>query len=120
MVSHRVGYLGNGDRLPALAQSITTFDGTYAGVSLQGTGNAKGCTTSSTVPRPLTISGGNAKTVMGAQGDLVFQGTVSAQGVLSMKGSSGGLLTGKVDGSGNASGAVSGSLCTYTMTWRKQ
>ena len=49
-----------------------------------------------------------------------FQGTVNAQGVLSMRGAAGGLLTGKVDAGGNASGQVSGNLCTYTMIWRKQ
>ena len=106
--------------LPALAQAVNGFDGTYAGTSLQASGTAKGCTVSSPIPRPLTISGGVARLAMGAQGDMVFQGTVNAQGMLSMKGNVGGLLTGTVSSTGMANGQVSGGLCSYTMAWRKQ
>jgi hypothetical protein len=104
--------------LPSLA-AAQSFDGTYAGVSLRGTGDSKDCTTSA-VPRPLTIAGGNARVVLGAQGDVVFQGTVNAQGLMTLRSGSGALLAGKVDSAGNASGQAGSPTCTYSMIWRKQ
>jgi hypothetical protein len=92
----------------AAAQSTTAFDGTYLGVSLQGSGSGRSCSPATSAPRPLTLSGGNARVVMGAQGDLVFQGTVDAHGVLTLRSGSGSLLSGRVDPG------------SYSMTWRKQ
>jgi hypothetical protein len=46
----------------ALAQAVTSFDGTYAGVSLTTSGNGHSCAAASPVPGPLTISDGNAHT----------------------------------------------------------
>jgi hypothetical protein len=105
--------------LPSLA-AAQSFDGTYAGVSLRGSGNSKDCTTSSAAPRPLTIAGGNARVVLGAQGDIVFQGTVNAQGLMTLRSGTGALLAGKIDSAGNASGQAGSPACTYSMTWRKQ
>jgi hypothetical protein len=102
----------------AHAQGVTSFDGSYAGVSLTASGSGHSCAASSPVPAPLTISGGNATTT---QGQYSFQGTVNAQGVLSLKASSGGIMTGKVDAGGGASAAITTSHdCTYSFTWHKR
>ena len=102
----------------AQAQAVTSFDGSYAGVSLTASGSGHSCAAASPVPAPLTISGGNATTV---QGQASFQGTVTAQGVLSMKTGMGSIMTGKVDAGGGASAAVTTSHdCTYSFTWRKR
>jgi hypothetical protein len=102
----------------AEAQGVASFDGTYAGVSLTASGSGHSCAPRSPVPGPLTISGGNAKT---AQGEATFQGSVSAQGGLSLHSALGTLMTGKVDASGAATaGLTTGHDCTYSFTWKKR
>jgi hypothetical protein len=104
--------------ISARAQAVARFDGTYAGVSLTTSGSGHSCEASSPVPAPLTISGGNAKT---QQGQAVFQGTVSAQGALSLRSALGTVMTGKIDAGGTASaGLNTGHDCTYSFTWKKR
>ena len=102
----------------AQAQGVANFDGNYAGVSLTASGSGHSCAPRSPVPGPLTISASNAKT---AQGEATFQGTVSAQGGLSLHSALGTLMTGKVDASGSATAGVTlGQGCTYSFTWKKR
>ena len=105
--------------LPMVAAAQTTaFDGTYIGVSIQGTGG-RSCTPSAPAPRPLTIAGGNARLVIGISSS-VFQGPIDPQGGLRLHSGHGALLTGQVDASGNASGQILLEHCAYQMTWRKR
>jgi hypothetical protein len=104
--------------VPALAQAVTGFDGQYGGVSLTTNGGSRACVAASPIPGPLTISGGNANTT---QGQSVFQGTVSVQGVLSLHTAVGTLMTGKIDGGGTATAGVTvGQSCVYSFTWKKR
>jgi hypothetical protein len=102
----------------ARAQAVTNFDGNYGGVSLTASGGSHACTVASPVPGPLTISGGNAKT---AQGQAVFQGTVTAQGGLTLHSPLGTLMTGRIDPSGAVTaGMTVGQGCTYSFAWKKR
>jgi hypothetical protein len=103
----------------AQAQAVTTFDGTYVGVSMSANGAITSCTVKSPVPAPLTIAGGNATT---KQGETNFQGTVNAQGTLQLHAPSGTLMFGKVDASGAATAGVTvgGHSCTYSFAWKKR
>jgi|SRR5579872_836442 len=102
----------------ALAQAAASFDGTYAGVSLMTSGSGHSCAAASPVPGPLMISGGKANST---QGQTVLQGTVSAQGNLTMRTALGTVFTGKVEADGTAHGGLmSGHDCTYTFTWKKR
>jgi hypothetical protein len=103
----------------AVAQTVTSFDGTYGGVSLSTNNTGVGCTVRSPVPAPLIISGGSAKT---QQGEAVYQGTVNAQGKLSLHTPSGTLMSGKIDASGAATAGVTigGHACTYYFAWKKK
>jgi hypothetical protein len=102
----------------AQAQAVTNFDGSYGGVSLTASGSGHSCAAASPVPGPLTISGGTAKT---AQGQVVFQGTVNAQGGLTLHSTLGTLMIGRVDPSGNATaGLTIGQGCTYSFAWKKR
>ncbi len=107
--------------LPTIAPAQTTgpFDGNYGGVSIQGSGG-RSCTVAGPVPRPLTISGGNAQTSMGMQGDIVFQGPVGPQGVLMLRSPKGTIISGRVDAGGNASGQLAMGVCSYEIVWRKK
>ena len=105
----------------ASAQSNTAFDGTYNGVS--NTGSDK-CTPFVSVPRPLTIRNGTVHFEGGFQNKptIVFDGSVSAQGGLTMKDSLGDVATGNVDASGKATASIhfSGENCLLTAIWQKQ
>jgi hypothetical protein len=107
--------------VPALAQSVTTFDGTYNGVSYTASGG-RSCVPPVPVPRPLTIKNGAAQFAGGLTGDMVFQGNVAAQGNLTMRSSLGSIFTGKVDPSGKISGGVgsAGGSCNIMGVWQKQ
>jgi hypothetical protein len=117
VVSHSRDDHGNRDRRAGACSTVTGFDGHYGGVSLTASGN-RTCVAASPVPGPLTISGGNANTT---QGPSAFQGTVNAQGVLSLHSAMGTPMSGKIDGSGTATaGLTLGSGCTYSFTWKKR
>jgi hypothetical protein len=103
----------------ALAQAVTSFDGTYAGASLSASGATAACSVKSPVPAPLIISGGNART---QQGEAAYQGSVNAQGVLQLHTPAGTLMYGKIDASGAATAGVTvgGHNCTYSFAWKKK
>jgi hypothetical protein len=104
------------------AQQTTTFDGTYQGVSTTANGGGSACVPSTPVPRPLTIRNGVAQFDAGMKGTTVFQGTVSPQGVLTMRDTLADLLDGKIDPSGRATGSVNigDQNCVLTAVWQKQ
>jgi hypothetical protein len=103
----------------ALAQTSNTFDGTYAGVSIQNNGS-RSCTPTGPVPRPLTVSGGNAQNLMGMGGDVAFTGAVGAQGGAMMRSPKGTVMNLRIDAGGSASGQLTLGACTYQMVWRKK
>jgi hypothetical protein len=104
----------------AHAQAVTKFDGAYKGVSNTGSGGGSSCFPGLPVPRPLTIRNGAVQWVTGWTGGTTFQGTVTADGGLSARGSNAGTFFGKVDGSGKITGGISGtSGCTITSVWQK-
>jgi hypothetical protein len=102
----------------AIAQAVTSFDGTYGGVSLTTNGANVACAAKSPVPAPLSISSGNATT---KQGDVTYQGTVNAQGTLQLHTPAGTLMYGKVEASGAATAGVTvGHNCTFSFAWKKK
>lgn len=102
----------------ALSSQAQSFDGSYIGVSLEVSGRSY-CSPWAPAPRPLSITSNKARVLMGAHGDLVFEGTVDTLGNLTLRGA-GDLMSGKVDRAGNAAASVASSYCTYSMKWRKQ
>ena len=106
----------------ALAQAITAFDGTYAGVSRNVTGGGPNCGAFAPELRPLTISNGVAHFEAGLKGATVFQGNVSAQGDLSMKDKLTNTILGKIDQTGKATGSIhlGGENCVISAVWQKK
>jgi hypothetical protein len=106
------------------AQSPTTFDGTYTGVSSTAGGGSTACNPFTPVPQPLTIRNGIAQFTGGFtdRGAVVFQGTVSAEGELTMRDSLADVLIGKIDPSGKATGSanVFGGSCFLSAVWEKR
>jgi hypothetical protein len=102
--------------VPALAQNVTAFDGTYAGVSntVDQFDPTAGRCPPPTSPRPgtLTVANGIAKTP-------AAEGTVSAQGVLVLHDPNGAVRRGQIDAQGNATAKFIGTACVYTFVWRK-
>lgn len=103
--------------VPVPAQNLTAFDGNYVGVSLTmerfaGSGGGVCRPAGSPVPGTLVISNGVAKTP-------TTEGSVSPQGVLSLRDRSGYLHLGQVDAQGNATTRSSGNECFLTAVWRK-
>ena len=112
--------------LPAAAQApaptTTAFDGTYTGVSHEGTkyvasGESARCG-QSRVPGPLTITNGVVQ-YTGAYG-LEWKGIVNPQGGLVMRNSRGDRLDGQIDSQGTIRGQTSSTGCFGTWVWRKQ
>jgi len=99
----------------ALAQAVTTFDGTYA--SLPTSSQTGRCNAPEV--GPLTIKSGAAQFAGGLNGDLVFQGTVTAQGFLTMRNNLGTVLSGKID-NGKITGGTNNGGCTIMYSWQKQ
>ena len=104
----------------ASAQAVTTFDGVYQGVSTTADGG-RGCVPAIPVPRPLTIKNGAAQFAGGLTGDTPWQGTVTAQGSLTMRNDRGNITQGNIVGgkitlAGSGTGATS---CTITSIWQK-
>jgi hypothetical protein len=101
--------------MPAMAQSVTAFDGTYAGVSNTAAGGGTQCIPSTPVPRPLTIKNGAVSWASGLTGDIIFQGSVTAQGALTAKADNGLHVYGKIDATGKITAGSTGSAgCTIT------
>jgi hypothetical protein len=99
--------------LSGLAQAVTTFDGTYVGVS----GNLSGSThcVPAETPAPLTISQGNAATSSG-----FFTGTVDATGHVVLHTKQSTRFDGQIDGSGTLKAEGTMGQCSYTMVWKKK
>jgi len=108
----------------AVAQSNTAFDGTYAGVSNSATGTYSSCHPFSPMPRPLTVRNGLAEFTGGsfASGDVVFEGSVSPEGDLTMWDMFANNIIGKIDASGKATGSVrvGDTGCVLTAVWQRQ
>jgi len=106
------------------AQSNTAFDGTYAGVSNSATGTSSDCNPLKSLPGPLTVRNSVARFTGGAfaDGDVVFEGTVSPQGDLKMWDMFAHNINGKIEPSGKASGSVivGDTGCVLTAVWQKQ
>ena len=101
----------------ALAQSATSFDGTYGGVSATAT---YGCTPPTPVPRPLTVKNGAVQFPASPNGDLFFQGIVTSQGALLLRSTTGTILSAKVDASGKITGRFGVGNCDIALIWQKQ
>jgi hypothetical protein len=101
----------------ALAQAVTTYDGTYKGVSLTMTGGNRECVAPGPVPGMLRITNG-AVEFPGA-GGVTYQGTVTAQGTVSARSPKGGIFTGKVEGGKVSGGTNYGANCTGNFVWQK-
>jgi hypothetical protein len=110
----------------ANAQSATTLDGTYAGVSVTTDGGTRTCVVpAGAKPRPLTIVNGVATWHGGTAGDVTFTGNVTAPGYFKMSGSNAGILNATLDANGQITGkqfyasGFSGG-CTYITVWQKK
>jgi|SRR3954447_24582178 len=113
---------------PALAQAqtVTAFDGTYRGISRQLEGwtyqpstrgqNTHRCALPDGVPRPLTIINGAAQA---GSADSPLEGSVTPQGILTMRSQRGVTFQGSIDGQGRALGRLMGG-CSYQYVWQKQ
>ena len=108
----------------AVAQSNTTFDGVYAGVSNSATGTYSTYHPFSPMPRPLTVRNGVAEFTGGAfaSGDVAFRGSVSSEGDLRMWDMLANNILGKIDASSKATGSVSigDTDCVLTAVWQRQ
>jgi len=100
------------------AATTTAFDGTYLGVSrtLEDTYlGASGATRFCRGGPPGTL-----KIVNGvAWRDDRAAGSVSAQGVLSMRNAGGNHIDGQIDGHGTITARVTGN-CNWRLVWQKQ
>jgi len=105
----------------ARAQSPTTFDGVYQGVSNTASGSGPNCGVFTPVPRPLTIRNGVAQFDGGLRGATAFQGSVTPQGNLTMKDNLADTVTGKVEPGGKATASIhlGESNCVLTAVWQK-
>jgi hypothetical protein len=105
--------------LPAMAQSVTAFDGTYAGVSQTANG-VKNCVATTPVPRTLTIKNGAVQWAAGMTGDIFYQGTVTGPANVNAKGSNGAVFFGKIEGGKLTGSSSSAGSCMLSWVWQKQ
>jgi hypothetical protein len=101
------------------AQAVTTFDGTYKGVSNTPSGT-RSCVAPGPTPPTLTIKDGNVQYAGGSRGDVLFTGTVTAQGLVTTRGSNGSRFNGKIEGGKLSGGNNGGGDCTIMQVWQKQ
>ena len=101
------------------AQGVTTNDGTYGGVSLTASGGNRSCVAPGPVPSTLTIRNGAVQFASSTPSDP-YQGTVTAQGVLTARRGQGGIFTGKVEAGKITGGTNYGGSCTLNFVWQKQ
>ena len=101
------------------AQGVTTYDGTYRGVSLTASGGNRSCSAPAPVPSTLTIRNGAVQFASTGPSDP-YQGTVTAQGAITAKRGQGGVFTGKVEAGKITGGTNYGGNCTLMFVWQKQ
>jgi hypothetical protein len=101
------------------AQSVTTYDGTYRGVSLTASGGDNACVSPAPAPGMLTIRNGAVQFASNNPSDP-YVGTVTAQGGLSARRGQGGVFTGKVEAGRITGGTNYGARCTLMFVWQKQ
>jgi hypothetical protein len=106
----------------ARAQTVTAFDGAYAGVSNTALGGGPACDPFAAIPRPLTIRNGEAQFSGGPHGEIVFRGRVSPQGDFKMQDNRTDTIIGSIDRNGKATGNVTFDHpgCTLTAVWQKR
>jgi hypothetical protein len=114
----------DGSAVCAHAQSVTTLDGAYKGVSLTAKATVAAltgaCRPSVSTPRPLTISGGVAQFDAGPTGVLHLQGIVTASGSLTLRDDNTRIIAAQIDPNGKITGAGGGSTCAFTFVWQRQ
>jgi hypothetical protein len=113
----------------AQAPAVTTFDGTYVGVS-RTVEKKEGCLQGKPFPDgPLTIAGGVARYPSLAfmpgspKGRGTFEGRVNGEGKLFMRGAD--EISAQIDGRGTVTGRTPLTCrqmvcCTYQLVWRKR
>ena len=105
--------------LPLAAQTPHPFDGAYQGVSHEverykeasGKGS-RPCTVQNPVPPNLRIANGGARA-----GD--WEGTVTPQGVLTMRRPNAEFLQGQIDNQGNITAQIASINCVHKFVRRK-
>jgi hypothetical protein len=100
---------------------ITSFDGTYRGVSITSNGGFGSCVGTGR-PRPLIITGGTAVWHGGPAGDVIFQGDVTPRGEMTMRDSRATILFARIDASGKISGGIDAGgygICILSFMWQK-
>jgi hypothetical protein len=108
----------------AYAQSVTAYDGNYAGTSRRVVADETthhDCTQSTRNTYTLTIANGAAEMRWGKDGSLV--GTVDNQGHLVMHTATGNFivhLDGRIAPPGAVTANVSMYYCVFEMVWRKR
>jgi hypothetical protein len=111
--------------MPTLVQdpapTTTAFDGTYAGVSREGSAYMKDvpnryCGGGRGVPVPLTITNGVINYTSGSG----WEGIVNPQGGLVMRNSRSSRIDGQIDSQGIIRAQVSGTGCVVKLIWQKQ
>ena len=106
---------------PAGAQApgaTTTFDGTYAGVSMhvtKATRESAKCPYGG-VSASLTIKNG----LIGPPSGKGWRGTINSQGAVVMQNQYAMHVHAQIDAQGNVTGQYIGPQCNVTYLWRKQ
>jgi hypothetical protein len=105
--------------IAAHAQTPSSYDGTYIGVSATllnpGTREARSCQTLR-APPTLTISGGIVRIGWGTG---PFNGAIGPQGTIALQNDYKSRLNAQIDAQGNIKGTI-GAQCTYDSLWRKR
>jgi hypothetical protein len=97
------------------AQSTSAFDGTYLGVSIEGTHTSSypgaKCIPARNAPARLTVTNG---LIHGA-----WEGSVSPGGAFAARSSNGSQIVGQIGGDGAMRAVSGGTACTFNFVWRK-
>jgi hypothetical protein len=108
---------GSTSTVSAYAQSVTTFDGKYNGVSATKTAGLAGCQTVP-VPGPIFITGGVAQ--LAPRSPRPYQGTVTEAGYLTLRNGYGIIITAHIDQTGKIEGASMSGVCSIVLIWQKE
>ena len=93
-----------------------TFEG-----SIYGPGTpTRGCLTPDAQPGPLTIAGGVVRFSGFSASGSTAEGSVNAQGVLTMHGPLGSRFDGQIDEHGTVTGRLTGYYCSFEVVWQKE